>query len=553
MKKQGFLWLCLFLCLVLAATMLPMGSVAAEEAAPDTMTVAQLQVKYPHGTYWNHTKGGTEDYTTSPCTHHSGNCTYSGSCGCNSYRGKTIQCMGFAYQLASLAYGGDPRSEWTTYESSSALDHLKPGDIVRYSWNGHSIFVTAVEGDTVTYADANGDGHCQIQWNRTTTKDTIKRSFTSLKEAPYALPNEENSQLSVAASAKSVTVGQEVTLTLTYRGGEKTIGGLMGTLNYDAALFSYVSAAGDGVEVSGGEGVAKFLYYAADAQAPKSVTFTVTLRALAAGSSEMTVTTEELVDDTDYSSVGTPTAKVAVAVTAPTLTVGYHAGGGTIPNKVVGYTYRVESSNGLNMRKDAGTGNARVTALPNKTVFTVMEGDTKEADGYTWGKTTFNGKTGWVVISQYVVKTGDVWGGDWTLTDGVVCRTDCTPLIHMVSYGQPMEDLADVTALGLTKEGHRFAGWCTAEDGTGVVYAAGMKPEELCPDGGDTLTLYALWVPIVLGDADGNGRLNNRDLGLLQRYVNGWDVTLCPEADINADGTLNNKDLGLLQLALNEE
>ena len=59
-------------------------------------------------------------------------------------------------------------------------------------------------------------------------------------------------------------------------------------------------------------------------------------------------------------------------------------------------------------------------------------------------------------------------------------------------------------------------------------------------------------VPFLLGDADGNGQLNNRDIGLLQRYLNDWEVTLTPETDINGDGTVNNKDLGLLQRILNE-
>ena len=27
-------------------------------------------------------------------------------------------------------------------------------------------------------------------------------------------------------------------------------------------------------------------------------------------------------------------------------------------------------------------------------------------------------------------------------------------------------------------------------------------------------------------DLDGNGKINNRDLGLLQQYLNGWDVVL---------------------------
>lgn len=54
------------------------------------------------------------------------------------------------------------------------------------------------------------------------------------------------------------------------------------------------------------------------------------------------------------------------------------------------------------------------------------------------------------------------------------------------------------------------------------------------------------------GDADGNGRLNNRDLGLLQQYVNGFDVEICRDyCDMNGDGKVNNRDLGALQRKVN--
>ena len=119
-------WLAVLLCVVLAMAILPLWSAAA-----DTLSVAELREKYPHGAYWNHTKGGSEDYTWSPCTHHTGNCTYNGSCGCNTYKNVAIQCMGFAYQLAELAYGGNPRGEWPTDYNSSALNTLKAGDIVQ--------------------------------------------------------------------------------------------------------------------------------------------------------------------------------------------------------------------------------------------------------------------------------------------------------------------------------------------------------------------------------------------------------------------------------------
>lgn len=57
---------------------------------------------------------------------------------------------------------------------------------------------------------------------------------------------------------------------------------------------------------------------------------------------------------------------------------------------------------------------------------------------------------------------------------------------------------------------------------------------------------------VVYGDVNGDGNINNRDLGLLQKYLNGSDVTVDElAADLNADGKLNNRDLGLLQKLLN--
>ena len=58
---------------------------------------------------------------------------------------------------------------------------------------------------------------------------------------------------------------------------------------------------------------------------------------------------------------------------------------------------------------------------------------------------------------------------------------------------------------------------------------------------------------LVWGDADGNGKVNNRDQGLLLRYLNAWSVTISEQAmDLNGDGKVNNQDLGLLQRLLNE-
>lgn len=174
----------LILCLCLS--LLPSMTMTAE-AANTGLNLSQLQQKFPHGKYWN--GGNSDSYTSSPCNHH-GSCRYNGSCGCNSFLGLSIQCMGYAEKLGYDATGYNPRNNsngWYTYTSSSALDSLKPGDIVRYKNDKHSIYVTGVNGDTVTYTDCNSDGHCIIRWNATISKSTLRSSFTYVRSAPSSV------------------------------------------------------------------------------------------------------------------------------------------------------------------------------------------------------------------------------------------------------------------------------------------------------------------------------------------------------------------------------
>ena len=370
--------LAVLLSVVLLLALLPAGMVAASSRP---LTLKELQKMYPHGAYWNHT--GTANnplgYTWTPCYHHGG-CTYSGSCGCNSYEGKAIQCMGFAYQLASLAYDCDPRSEWDTNYSTAALNKLKAGDIVRYRNSSHSIFITAVDGDNVTYVDGNWDNHCQIQWGKTITKATLKSSFTYVKAAPYALD---------------------------------------------------------------------------ELHAPDSDEHRLTIR--------------------------------------------YHAGGGTISDAVEAHQYMVTDPDGVNMRAGAGTGNAILTALPIGTVFSVKVGDTKTAGGYTWGKTTVNNITGWVVISDFVTKTTDLSGEDYYLIDSVVYSVDtAAPVTQTATVGETVK-LSNPATFYLTNGKRPFLGWTADPKVAEPLYSwdvTTLKAEVLCPELLEqdvTLTLYAVW------------------------------------------------------------
>lgn len=56
----------------------------------------------------------------------------------------------------------------------------------------------------------------------------------------------------------------------------------------------------------------------------------------------------------------------------------------------------------------------------------------------------------------------------------------------------------------------------------------------------------------VYGDVNGDGNVNNRDLGMLQQYLNDFEVNIdLDAADVTHDDKVNNRDLGLLQQYLN--
>lgn len=62
---------------------------------------------------------------------------------------------------------------------------------------------------------------------------------------------------------------------------------------------------------------------------------------------------------------------------------------------------------------------------------------------------------------------------------------------------------------------------------------------------------YANPAAVQKGDVNGDGKVNNRDLGLLQKYLNGSPIELTAAADMDGNGKINNRDLGLLQKLLN--
>ncbi|MBQ7116325.1 MAG: InlB B-repeat-containing protein [Clostridia bacterium] len=348
-------------------------------SAAGKMTIEQLKAKFPAGKYWN--GGNADSYTSSPCTHH-GSCTYSGTCGCNSFKGLSIQCMGYAEKLGYDFTGYNPRNNsngWYTYTSSSSLNNLKPGDIVRF-YNGnyeHSIFIIGVSGDTVTYTDCNSDGHCIIRWGKTITKTTLKSKFIHLRSAPYSIDSKH------------------------------------------------------------------------------------------------------------------------------TLSIKYDANGGIIKGSDKTYNkYKVSTSAGLNMRSNAGTSYSVLISIPQNKTFVVTS--TKTANGYTWGKTTYSGNTGWVVISEdWTTKTGTQPQTTYYLNSSELVYTSSTGAVkvqNMVDGESYADGLYNYTTFGISRDGYVFKGWGTTSTG-GTIYSqnGAMTAKDIYSNiskEDKTIILYAIWEPI---------------------------------------------------------
>lgn len=115
--------------------------------------------------------------------------TWYGSFDCGS------QCYGFARLVGYNVFGSYP-SSWSRVYS---ISNVKKGDILQYgntSGNGHTVFVTNVSGDTITFVDCNGNGNysgssyvrsCGIKWDNTINKYSNmfgKYGFSYLLSSP---------------------------------------------------------------------------------------------------------------------------------------------------------------------------------------------------------------------------------------------------------------------------------------------------------------------------------------------------------------------------------
>ena len=199
MKIKRLLLLMLSLTLILSVAQ-PGFVRAADIDAPQVLI--DLMAKFPHKAFWNHVgsaKNNPDGVTDSPCPNHIGCSWQEGACSCNSFC-QAIQCMGFAYKAAYDIVGTNPR-EW---EMRTTLDaeKLRVGDIIRYRGNRHSICVTGVKGNRISFVDNNWLSLCQIRWDSMDLDDMPNFSYVlhdpnnklKNKNLDFYLPMVDNAQ-----------------------------------------------------------------------------------------------------------------------------------------------------------------------------------------------------------------------------------------------------------------------------------------------------------------------------------------------------------------------
>ena len=103
---------------------------------------------------------------------------------------------------------------------SSVWDFQKNSVMIRYRYNTHSVFVTKVTADTITFADCNWDGHCKIRWNVTIPKSSIT-GLTYIRHA-----NNYDSVVKIPQTVKLTTAKNKATkkVWLKWNRSDKTSG-----------------------------------------------------------------------------------------------------------------------------------------------------------------------------------------------------------------------------------------------------------------------------------------------------------------------------------------
>lgn len=200
-----------------------------------------------------------------------------------------------------------------------------------------------------------------------------------------------------------------------------------------------------------------------------------------------------------------------------------------------GDVYKVDSYDGINLRKGAGTSYKTLTAIPDGTEIVVT--DTKKADGYTWGKTSYDGYTGWCVLkyTELVYKHVEP-------TTAPPATTAPPTTVPETTVTEPVE-----TQPATFDE-------ATVDEATPDEVVTEPVETTEAPAATDAVTeSVPMLGTAMVGDANGDGKISIADATVIQKYlakigeITEENMKL---ADLNADGKITVADATIIQKKL---
>ncbi len=213
-----------------------------------------------------------------------------------------------------------------------------------------------------------------------------------------------------------------------------------------------------------------------------------------------------------------------------------------------GDIYKITSGDGVNMRKGAGTSYSVVTAIPYNTEITVTE--YKVAGGYTWGKTTYAGSTGWCVLDYAkLIKDNPTPAlpGEKPATEPTTAPTEATTVPEGTTTlpAEPTEVTAvpEETTVPVESKPATY-------DEVQLPATEPTLPPDISAFPED-IDLGMMVTPEIRGDVNGDGYVNIKDANLIQKYVakvgDGPIELNLEQADVNLDGAISIMDSTCLQ------
>lgn len=228
-----------------------------------------------------------------------------------------------------------------------------------------------------------------------------------------------------------------------------------------------------------------------------------------------------------------------------------------------GYYEVATSSSNLSMRSGPGTNYDIIASIPKGTTVAIIGTD----EDASWANAIYDGKTGWLSMGylRFIREFRYTFSYDMAMPS--VSGIDSAVL----SYG----DTLTVEGEGLTANGYMLEGWSLqrASDGawftsegwqTNMVAEAVLFPgDKLTVNayltnyyaGDETFILSAIWtesaekeLPLI-GDCDGNGTVDAKDLRLMKMYIGGeavYESIVLENTDMNSDGKINAVDYRIL-------